>query len=335
MGNGITAVLADVGGTNTRVALSHGADLQRDSIRRYRNTDYDGIGAVLRDYVQDNGLKPQAACVAVAGPVRDGAGQLTNISWHIDRDTVHAATGAETVAVLNDLQAQGHALGRIAPEYLTELLPGAPASAQAARLVIGVGTGMNAAPVFRLGDRTLVPPAEAGHATLPVKTEEELSLMRYVGAEHGAAGVEDVISGRGFERVYAWLCAERGAGTGSGSYADTGATAPKSAAEIMAAMETGSDPLAREAVHVFSRILGRVCGDLALINLPFGGIYLVGGVARHFGPHLLSCGFAEAFADKGRFHDFMKQFHVSLVSDDYAALTGCASHLLEQAEMRG
>ena len=86
---------------------------------------------------------------------------------------------------------------------------------------------------------------------------------------------------------------------------------------------------------MFSRLLGRVCGDLALITLPFGGIYLIGGVARHFGPHLLNCGFREGFRDKGRFSVFMDQFPVHLVTDDYAALTGCACHLTEQSQIPG
>ena len=58
------------------------------------------------------------ACVAVAGPVRDGVATLTNLDWTIDAATLARATRAETVAMLNDLQAQGHALGRIAPANL-------------------------------------------------------------------------------------------------------------------------------------------------------------------------------------------------------------------------
>jgi glucokinase len=73
--------------------------------------------------------------------------------------------------------------------------------------------------------------------------------------------------------------------------------------------------------------MGHVIGDLALSHLPFGGIYLVGGVSRAFAPWLDEFGFAEAFRAKGRFSDFMEQFGVQVVTDDYAALTGCASHL--------
>ncbi len=73
-----------------------------------------------------------------------------------------------------------------------------------------------------------------------------------------------------------------------------------------------------------------VCGNLALQNLPFGGLYLIGGVARSVSPWFDRFGFAAAFRDKGRFTSFMDSFPVHLVTDDYAALTGCAGHLTEQ-----
>ncbi|MCR8547265.1 glucokinase [Salipiger sp. P9] len=321
MSSGITAVLADIGGTNTRVALARGAEVDAGSIRRYRNADHPGIGAVLHDYLSTAQVAPQAACVAMAGPVRDSAGRLTNLDWEVNREILAEATGAETLAVLNDLQAQGHALGHIAPENLTLLRRGQPASPQAARLVIGVGTGMNAAPVYRLDDRTLVPPSEAGHATLALRSDDELRLFQYVSRKHDGAGIEHFLSGRGFERIWNWVCEEEGSDERD-----------RSAAEIMAAMAAG-DARAHRAVEMFSRLMGRICGDLALITLPFGGIYLIGGVARHFGPHLLSCGFVDGFRDKGRFSTFMDQFPVHLVTDDYAALTGCACHLTEQLQI--
>jgi glucokinase len=74
-------------------------------------------------------------------------------------------------------------------------------------------------------------------------------------------------------------------------------------------------------------MLGVVSGDLALTTLPFGGVWLVGGLARAFAPYLQDFGFVEAFRDKGRFSGFMEQFGLGVVEDDNAALTGCASHL--------
>lgn len=310
-----TLIVADIGGTNTRVALAAGDTLRPETIRKFRNADYPGLESILTAFVAETAPgKVAGACVAVAGPVRDGRATLTNRDWSIDAGTVARPTGAAKVAVLNDLQAQGHALGRIAPENLREIIA-APAPETADKLVIGVGTGFNCAPVYEMGDRRLVSPSEAGHANMPIRTEDDLALLRFVETAHGFPAVEDVLSGRGLERIYAWL-----------GHRD-GTPAERSAAEIMGACETGDDPRAAEAARTFVRILGTVAGNLALIHLPFGGVFLVGGVARAFTPHYESFGFRAAFTDKGRFAGFMQNFAVNVVEDDFAALSGCAAHL--------
>lgn len=309
-------VVADIGGTNTRVALTRDGAVLEESIRRYRNAENAGIEPVLKDFLSDKDVVPMGVCVDMAGPVKDGVGTLTNLAWKVDSSTLKSATGASRVAVLNDLQAQGFAVPHLQGDSLAPLLPGRDAPQDAVRLVLNVGTGLNAVPVYSQGARTLVPPAEAGHVALLARNAEELRLVDWITNKLGLPGLEEVLSGRGLEHVYAWVCAEERDG------------APLSAAEIMEAFISG-DRKAERAARMFVAYLGRYAGDLALINLPFGGIFLVGGVARHLGPHLLSLGFAESFADKGRFSTYMEQFPVHQVTDDYAALRGCAAHLAE------
>ncbi|ETA51582.1 ROK family protein [Ponticoccus alexandrii] len=311
------SVVADIGGTNTRVALARGTQVLTDTIRRYRNAEHAGIELVLADFLSRHDARPEAACVDMAGPVKDGVGTLTNIDWRVDAAVLQQATGAGAVAVLNDLQAQGHAVAHIAGGDLAPVLPGPVAAPGAARLVVNVGTGLNAVPVFQQAGLTLVPAAEAGHVTLQALDDEEMRLLKWMQARHGNTGLEEILSGRGLERLHAWACEDEGAGT------------PLEAAAIMAAYKDG-DARAARVVRIFVRYLARYAGDLALITLPFGGIYLVGGVVRHLGPHLLDAGFAEAFVDKGRFADFMAQFPVHLVTDDYAGLRGCAGYIAER-----
>lgn len=310
-------LVADIGGTNTRVALADGAVLREPSIRRYRNADHPGLELILRRYLDEAGSPDCAgACVAAAGPVRDGVATLTNLDWTIDGPTLARAARAERVAILNDLQAQGHALGHIPDTGLHDVIPGPdePPAPDAARLVIGIGTGFNAAPVHMTARGRVVAASECGHATLPVRTADDLRLAKSVEGIHGFAGVEEVLSGRGLEHLHGFLARE------SGTPSDLGA------AEIMALLDT-SDPMATLTGRLFARIAGAVAGDLALIHLPFGGVYLCGGVARAMASHLPALGFAEAFRDKGRFSGFMHNFAVRVIADDYAALTGCAAYL--------
>jgi glucokinase len=99
-------LVADIGGTNTRVALADGARIRADSVRRFRNSEFPGLDPILQGYLADSAVASvDGACVAAAGPVKDGVATMTNLDWTIDGATLTRATGAETVSILNDLQA--------------------------------------------------------------------------------------------------------------------------------------------------------------------------------------------------------------------------------------
>lgn len=307
-------LVADIGGTNTRISLSEGPLLLADSARKYANRDFESLEAAIADYLKAQGIARCAgACAAVAGPVTEEGARLTNLDWRIDRETLAGSTGAEHVEILNDLQAQGHALDAIAPESLSGLKPGEKKPG-GARLVIGIGTGFNAAPVLRSPAGPLVAASECGHVSLPFASGEDAELFKSAAGESGFASVEEILSGRGLERVYAWLSGGEGPGG-----------APSSR-EIISRLEAG-ESTARRALGKFTRVLGAVSGDLALTHLPFGGIFLIGGMSRIVHEHADRMDFAEPFHDKGRFSDFMRRFCVETVTDDFAALAGCAARL--------
>jgi glucokinase len=311
------SLVADIGGTNTRVALAEGTQLLTDTVTRYANVDFTGLEAVLSDYIDTQKVDCKGACVALAGPVTDGRGSMTNLDWTLDEATLARATRSETAFLLNDLQAQGHALGSLSKGAMTPLVSaqGDLPPANSTKLVIGVGTGFNVAPVYETQGSCHVPPSESGHANLPVRNEQELRLAQHFATAHGFPAVEDMLSGRGLERVYSWLGVE------------AGETRNLNAAEIMAGFENGTDARAHEAATMFVSMLGAVAGNMALIHLPFGGIFFSGGVARAFSRHFIQLGFTDAFRDKGRFSGYMDGFQVGVIEDDYAALTGCANYL--------
>ncbi|SMX34758.1 glucokinase [Actibacterium lipolyticum] len=313
------ALVADIGGTNTRVALAQGSELLTDTIHRFRNAEYPDLETVLRHYIEGRGnTQLSGACVAVAGPVRDGIGRLTNLNWQIDTETLARAAGTGRVAILNDLQAQGHALDYLDEPSLRPVLSGAPEGPNATRLVIGIGTGFNAAAVIPGPNGPIVTAAEAGHVALPVENEDDLALATFVKGADDFAAVEDVLSGRGLSRLFSWVTTR----AGTPEQAD--------AAAVMGMLAQGDAVAAEEAARIFTRHLGIASGNLALTFLPFGGIYLCGGVARAVAPYLQQLGFPAAFHGKGRFTGFLEGFAISVIEDDYAALTGCAAHLVHK-----
>ena len=314
----MTAILADIGGTNTRVALADGKQVRPNSIAKFSNAEYESLEPILKRYLAEAGIASvEGACVAAAGPVQNGVAEMTNLSWVIDHPQLTRATGATKVAILNDLQAQGHALGHIAPEYLRPVVAGS-AVPNSSMLVVGLGTGVNAAPVHNTPWGRVVPPSECGHASMPIRDAQDLKLAQFIETygdhAHGFAGVEDALAGRGLERIHAFIAAESGSPTALSS------------AEIMADLSDG-DATALKAARLYIHILGATLGNLALTHLPYGGIFLIGGMARAMTPYMADMGLAEALCDKGRFREFLQSFPVWVVEDDYAALTGCAAYL--------
>jgi glucokinase len=307
---------ADIGGTNTRVALLDGTTLREQSVSRYVNAKSNGLEDILRDYLSTRDVKPDAVSLALAGPVNGDTGQLTNLDWTITTQGASKAAGGAMGVLLNDLSAQGHALPFLSDEALTPVQGSSKDRSAGPCLMIGLGTGMNVAPVHQMGTRTYVPPAEAGHTSFSPQDEELEALNDYLETKIGHVATEDVLSGRGVEHAYEYVAGKR-----------------IPAADVMALCTRG-DVQALTAAGLLIRTLGHFAGDMALTHLPRGGIYLVGGVARALLPFMDQHGFSDCFAAKGRFNGFMAQFSVHVVQDDYAALVGAASYAQECLEAR-
>ncbi|WP_309663421.1 ROK family protein [Tabrizicola sp.] len=321
------AILADIGGTNTRVALAEGTTVLHDTFRRFPNAEYMARGQdithVLQDYLAQTGARVSGVCVAAAGPVQDGVATMTNLDWVMDAAKLSAATGAQKIAILNDLQAQGQALGHLPAENLRTVITG-PVKSGAPMLVVGLGTGVNAAPVHHSAQGRIVPPSECGHVNMPVRTQEDFRLARFIEARLAAqgevphAGVEEVLAGRGLANLHAFAATE------------AGRPASLTSAEVLAALDAG-DPIAAHAARLYIHILGQILADLALIHLPYGGIYLIGGMSRAMTPHFATLNLGAAFREPRRVDLLQQDFCVTVVEDDYAALTGCAVFLAQLA----
>jgi glucokinase len=317
----MTALVSDIGGTNTRLGLVEDGQLVSSSLDSFANDDFDSYDAVVETYLARLGQRRlDACCIALAAvPTADGA-QLTNRDWTIARTGLQTLTGAPFIGFLNDFEALGYAL--TAPERLqtqTVFASARPAPPKATRMVLGAGTGFNAAACYwpAFGVAPHVAAAECGHTTLAIEGEEECELQTALAAGRGRASVERALSGNGLREIYAWVCNRDGR-----------PCRVRTSAEISKAAVAGTDDQAVAAAHLFLRLLGRVVGDLALTFLPHGGIYLYGGVCRALAPLVVGTDtFRNAFRAKGRMMPFMAEFEAHLLLDDRVALLGCVEWL--------
>ncbi len=302
---------ADVGGTNTRIALHDGQSLLGDTVRRIKNADHEALSDVVQHYVAQMGQPTvDTATVAMAGVVEDGKGYLTNGGWYFDTCALSEISGTKNCYLINDLAAQGYAVPQLNADLFQNILKGKEPDLSGARLVAGMGTGFNVAPIFATENGYMITQAEAGQTTLAAFNDEIADLVSWLRAQtNGFVSVEDVLSGRGLQNCYA--------------YASKNWENRQHPAGQIVEAANNDDPIAAKTLSLFATTCGTVLGDLALQYLPLGGITLVGGVSRSVQPYLRGADFATAFRSKGRLSDYMKRFSVDLIADDNSALIGC------------
>lgn len=304
-------LLADLGGTNTRVGLARDGHLVADSIQSYANAEFESPVQLFEHYMTALHCPEVTALSAgVAGPVRHGRAQLTNHHWVIDSTALTRGLGVGQVTLMNDLQAQGFALDDLAADHVISLFPGAHPPPHAVRMVMGLGTGSNIAVVHHTSTGLYVPASEAGHISLPYGDGLQAELVAHLGTLQAHRPIETALSGPGLGNIYHWL-------TGHSRL---------SSEDILRARQN-ADVNAIKATELFCQLLGQVAGDLCLAHLPMGGLYFIGGMARAVAPLLAQSPFHERFCAKGPYSDIMRDIPIALITDDNAALAGCARYL--------
>jgi len=103
------------------------------------------------------------------------------------------------------------------------------------------------------------------------------------------------------------------------------------AAAISRAATGGGSPLATAALDLFVSAYGAEAGNLALVSMATGGLYVGGGIAPRIAAHLRDGRFMARFTDKGRMRPLLEAIPVRVVLNDGTALLGAARHAAEGA----
>ena len=86
---------------------------------------------------------------------------------------------------------------------------------------------------------------------------------------------------------------------------------------------------------MFAHAYGAQAGNLALVLLSTGGMYIGGGIAPQILPILRRGGFLQAFHAKGRYDGLLERMAVRVILDELCALRGSARFALTRLEERG
>ncbi|MDR9402472.1 MAG: glucokinase [Halothece sp. Uz-M2-17] len=326
-------IAGDIGGTKTILRLvevtKQAVDFQTVHQVTYSSQDYSDLVPMVQEFLEETDYTPQKACFAIAGPVIQQTCQLTNLSWYLDANRLQKELNLESVSLINDFAAVSYGVLGLKNEEL-EPLQAVSSQNDAPIAIIGAGTG--------LGEGFLIPQGngdyqifgtEGGHADFAPRSELEFQILDYIRQQKqiSRVSVERIVSGQGIIAIYQALRDLNLHPERDSAVAETirqwekrKATEMDPAAAIAQAADT--DRLCEKTMELFIEAYAAEAGNLALKLLPYGGLYIAGGIAAKNLPWMKSNRFLKVFKDKGRVSPVLDAVPINVILNPQVGLIG-------------
>ncbi len=321
----------DIGGTNARLAFFDVEDGRFNLVSAtiFPSREYSGLDQIVSEFLQTSDANPDRACFGIAGPVRNGRVETSNLPWIVESHSLANELKLKKVFLINDLEANAWGIVDLDVKDAVPLnqVKGNPQGNQA---VIAAGTGLGEAGMYWNGTQHEVFATEGGHTDFAPRNELEVDLFRYLNTQYGHVSYERILSGPGMVNVFHFL-RDTGRGAEPKWLTDEMRHSDPAAAISQAAMG-GKCALCEQAVDIFVSVYAAEAGNLALKTMATGGVYLGGGIAPKMLSKMSGPLFMHAFAAKGRMQPLLEAIPVRVITNDKIALLGAARYALVKSK---
>ena len=306
-------LVADVGGTHTRIAVFDATKRGFEALGVYRNLQYPGLEAVIDAWLRDQqAALPSTFCIAVAAPPSDDIVRMSNTDWTFSCHDLATRFNLDRVSWRNDFQANAYSLPYLEEGERRLLYPG-DAREGAKLAVMGPGTGLGGAVLEQVNGQATATTCEPGHMGLAPSSADDLELFALLLPRHGELHAERLVSGPGLLLLYQALAELRGE--------KAPATTP---AEVSRLALQEAEGLALEALGRFCGFLGSACGDFLLATGAYGGLYLAGGILPGMWDFLQQSSFRQRLCEKGSMKEHLQAVPVYGITAAQPGLIGAA-----------
>jgi len=317
----------DVGGTKTILALfeTEENDVKCLKKEQFTSADYHTFAELLGSFLTDAERRQiTAVCIGASGVIANGSCETTNLPWVLSSKEIGEQFNTRNVCLLNDLEATAWGLLDLPEHNFVELNSDAERQ-QGNIAVIAAGTGLGEAIIAWNGSAYHIIATEGGHSDFAPTNEREIALLKYLLEKYpGHISCERLISGEGLVNIYQFLKHVNYAQ--ANPEIERHMTERDPAAVIGESGIVGSDALCVESLKLFCSLYGAEAGNLALKCLPYGGVYLAGGIGAKILPMLQQGEFMRSFLAKGRCRAVMEKISVKVCTNPEVALLGALNY---------
>jgi glucokinase len=336
----MTYLLAgDIGGTKTLLRLAHIESPHSPQFQQsYHSQEYPNLVTIVQKFLAaaqaqlGTQIEIASACLGIAGAVIDRSSYLPNLDWHLNADTLAQALQIPNLKLINDFTAIGYGITQLLPADLHTLQAGQIRS-NAPIALIGAGTGLGQGLLVHNGTEYQVVATEGGHTDFAARSIQEFELFQYICRQKQIDRVsnERVLSGSGIVTIYQFLrdTSNIPENTDIANVVRLWEAQPEKSVDpagIISEMAIAkTDALAQAALYIFVSVYGAESGNLALKSLPYGGLFIAGGIAAKNLPLIADGTFLAAFNHKGRVSNLLTNIPVHVILNPQVGLLGAAA----------
>jgi len=320
-------LVADIGGSKIDFAVLSAEQQGYDPLvqGQVASGQFASCSSALAACLSQANLAVDFACLGLAGPINGEQVNLTNLPWRVDRQQILAEFGWDDLLLVNDLQATCAGVAGLSSADLMSIKAG-KVDEHGLRLVIAPGTGLGASwAVWSAAEHSYQSMAsESGHFSFSPGNELEIRLLEFLQQNNDHVSFEMVCSGLGMANLLAF-CQGQGMVAPSWLSQELAAAAAGDVGQLLSqAMIRYDQPEAIAACcyEIFYDILAEFCGNLAVNLLPYGGIYLAGGIVPKTHSYCDFNRFNQRFSQRGKMSQLVAALPISLISHSHPALVG-------------
>lgn len=280
---------------------------------------------------------PVVGVVGIAGEVKDNTVRTTNCShWPIaNGQSIAEQFGMKKFTFINDFAAAGYGVCLLKESNVVNMNK-VTQDPKGVKVVTGPGTGLGVGYLTRsqYGKCHDIFACEGGHLDFNVTSEQDFRLrqfaVNYIETSNNVenlrakgqidrVSIERLCAGPAVPLIYAFMVQENP--KVKSFLSDAKKFEDMTSEDIISAgMATGADqdPICKLVVEKFAEILACTVGNIALSYIPYGGIYLIGGVTNGISEMILRDHekFMHYVYQKGRLSSMARRIPVYFVKPD-------------------
>ena len=318
----MSLIVADVGGTNARLAFQKNINSEISLIENYLCSEFKSLEDIISTYKKKHSIFNDHISIGVAGPCEDDDVLLSNNHIKFNKIELLKNFKLKSVLVINDFVAQSFVfkdllLEKNEEKYKTllkklnlEKIKHGTSKKNSPLLVTGPGTGLGVCNLKKIANNVIPIPGEGGNIYFSPSNSEQIEILTHLLKSYKYVSFEDLVSGRGIENLFNFY-----------QYKNRSQILKIKSKEI-ADLADKKDPNAISAITQMYKILVISIINNIFLNGSLGGVIICGGISIKLQKFLNQDIFLDEFLKIDQYFDYLNDIPIYLCKNESNGLIG-------------